>query len=151
MQVFIIKKIHLVFVPLVGRREAAAMRRVVIDMQNYLFADAIARTLKDYDSDFLTEMPEAPEKTAELCRVIQSNILMMEVTRQTPWKLEERMQICREVKRSVPDCKIILGVDEKSDKEIAAMVVEYKKMGLIDCFIYNTISASYLTALIDTL
>ena len=28
------------------------MRRVVIDMQNYLFADAIALALKNADSDF---------------------------------------------------------------------------------------------------
>ena len=151
MWILIIERVNLVFVPLAGGWEVVAMRRVVIDMQNYLFADAIARTLEDYDSDFLTEMSETPEKTAELCRVIQSNILMMEVTRQTPWKLEERMRICCEVKHSVPGCKIILGVDEKADKEIAAMVVEYKKMGLIDWFIYNTISASYLTALIDAL
>lgn len=47
------------------------MRKVVIDMQNYLFSDAIAKVLQSYDSDFFIEMSEAPDKTAELCRVIQ--------------------------------------------------------------------------------
>ena len=28
------------------------MRRVVVDMQNALFADAIATALRDFDSDF---------------------------------------------------------------------------------------------------
>ena len=28
------------------------MRRVVVDMQNYLFADAVAQALKNADSDF---------------------------------------------------------------------------------------------------
>ena len=48
------------------------MRKVVIDMQNYLFSDAIAKVLKSYDSDFFIEMSDTPDKTAELCRVIQS-------------------------------------------------------------------------------
>ena len=60
------------------------MRRVVIDMQNHLFSDAIARVLKAYDSDFFTEMSESPDKTAELCRVVQPHILMMEITVHTP-------------------------------------------------------------------
>ena len=47
------------------------MRKVVIDMQNYLFSDAIAKVLKSYDSDFFIEMSDTPDKTAELCRVIQ--------------------------------------------------------------------------------
>ena len=127
------------------------MRRVVIDMQNFLLADAISKLLRDYDSDFLTEMSERPEKTAELCRLVQANILIMETGRYSPWSIEERLSICKEVNRAVPGCKIVLGVDEKADKEVAAMVVKYKKMGLIDNFIYNTISASYLTAMLDAL
>lgn len=42
------------------------MRKVVIDMQNYLFSDAIAKVLKSYDSDFFIEMSDTPDKTAEL-------------------------------------------------------------------------------------
>ena len=57
------------------------MRKVVIDMQNYLFSDAIAKVLKSYDSDFFIEMSDTPDKTAELCRVIQPHILMMEIKR----------------------------------------------------------------------
>ena len=34
-----------------GREQS--VRKVVIDMQNYLFSDAIAKVLKSYDSDFL--------------------------------------------------------------------------------------------------
>ena len=40
------------------------MRRVVVDMQNYLFADAVAQALKNADSDFDVHSSEAPEKTA---------------------------------------------------------------------------------------
>lgn len=68
------------------------MRKVVIDMQNYLFSDAIAKVLKSYDSDFFIEMSDTPDKTAELCRVIQPHILMMEITGQALWSLKERLQ-----------------------------------------------------------
>ena len=42
-------------------------------------------------------------------------------------------------------------VDEKANAETAKKVVECKKTGLIDCFIYNTISSSYMTAVLDSL
>lgn len=127
------------------------MRRVVLDMQNYLFADAIAKTLRDYDFDFLTEMSQSPEKTEELCRLVQANILIMEVRECELWRLEDRMKTCQSVKKAVPNCKIVMCVDEKRYKEVAASVVKYKKIGLIDNFIFTTISASYLSALLDAL
>ena len=97
------------------------MRKVVIDMQNYLFSDAIAKVLKSYDSG------------------------------QALWSLKERLAICREVRRYAPNCKFIFTVDEKANAETAKKVVECKKTGLIDCFIYNTISSSYMTAVLDSL
>ena len=56
------------------------MRRVVIDMQNILFADAIAEALRRFDSDFEPVMSESPGKTLALCNAILANILIMEVT-----------------------------------------------------------------------
>ena len=43
------------------------MRRVVVDMQSVLFADAIAKALKDFDSDFDVLQSESPEKTTDVC------------------------------------------------------------------------------------
>lgn len=75
----------------------------------------------------------------------------MEVTGYTPWKLEERLKIRDEVRRMNPQCKIVLVVDENAEKKVAGAVKQAKKDGLIDQFIYGSISATYLTALIDTL
>ena len=50
------------------------MRRIVVDMQNYLFADAVALALKNSDSDFDVHMSEKPEDTAELCSLCVSSI-----------------------------------------------------------------------------
>ena len=127
------------------------MRRIVVDMQNFLFADAIARTLRSADSDFDVRKAESPDKTAELCSLCEPYALLMEVTGYTPWKLEERLKIRDEVKQRMPYCKIVLIVDENAEKKLAQRVLQVKKDGLIDNFIYSSISASYLAAVIDTL
>ena len=127
------------------------MRRVVIDMQNALFADAIATVLRDFDSDFEVYQSESPVKTSDMCSFTEANILIMEVTACSSWKLEERMKIRNEVKAQNPGCKIVLVVDENSEKKLADKVRLAKKDGLIDNFIYGSISATYLSAVIDTL
>lgn len=127
------------------------MRRIVVDMQNFLFADAIARILRSTDSDFDVRRSESPDKTAELCSLCQPYALLMEVTGYTPWRLEERLRIRDEVKQKSPHCKIVLIVDEKAEKILAQRVLQAKKDGLIDNFIYGSVSAAYLSAVIDTL
>ena len=127
------------------------MRRIVVDMQNFLFADAIAQTLRSTDSDFDVRRSESPDKMAELCGLCQPYALLMEVTGYTPWRLEERLRIRDEVKQKSPHCKIVLIVDEKAEKILAQRVLQAKKDGLIDNFIYGSVSAAYLSAVIDTL
>lgn len=127
------------------------MRRVVVDMQNTLFADAIATALKKFDSDFDVCCSESPEKTLEMCDFTMAQILIMEVTNYTPWKFEERMKIRDTVKQRDPVCKIVLIVDENTEQKLADKVRQAKKDGLIDNFIYGSVSATYLSAVIDTL
>ena len=127
------------------------MRRVVIDMQNYLFADAIALALKNADSDFYVCRSENPENTVDLCCLSVPYALLMEVTGYSPWRLEERMIIRNEVKHLTPHCKIVLIVDENAERPRARRVLQAKKNGLIDNFIFGSVSAEYLTAVVDTL
>ena len=96
-------------------------------------------------------MSERPDKTLLLCEVLLANVLIMEVTAYTPWKLEERMKIRDELRKRNPDCKIVLVVDENTEKKLADRVRQAKKDGLVDNFIYGSISSSYLSAVIDAL
>ena len=127
------------------------MRRVIIDMQNYLFADAIALALRDSDSDFDVYRAEAPEDAAELCALSQPYALLAEVVASPPRTLEDRLKLREEVRRQAPGCRIVLAVDENADSRTARKVRQAKKDGLIDQFIYGSISAGYLAALMDTL
>ena len=86
-----------------------------------------------------------------MCVFTEANILIMEVTAYTPWRLEERMKIRDEVKAQLPNCKIVLVVDENTEKKRADKVRQAKKDGLIDNFIYGSVSSTYLSAVIDAL
>ena len=93
----------------------------------------------------------SPEEIVQYCRITTPYALLMEVTGYPPYLLTERLKTRREVKRDAPGCKIVLVVDENSESELAEQVRQAKKDGLIDQFIYGSISAGYLVALIDTL
>ena len=108
------------------------MRRVVVDMQNALFADAISAALKNFDSDFCVYQSEKPEKTTTLCSYIQAEVLIMEVTSYMPWKLEERMKIRDVLKTENPDCKVVLMVDENTERQLADRVRHTKKDGPLE-------------------
>ena len=127
------------------------MRRIVINMQNALFCNAISETLRRAENDLDTYTVDSPDKVVDDCKWIAPYALLMEVTGYTPWKLDERMRIRDAVKTQHPDCKIVFIVDENAEKEVAKQVKQAKKDGLIDQFIYGSISATYLADIVDSL
>jgi AmiR/NasT family two-component response regulator len=126
------------------------MQRVIVNMQNFVFSEAIEQALLS-EGDFSVTVVEKPHAVPEACRLLAADALLMEVTACTPWKMTERMKIREKVKSTQPGCKIVLLVDEKAEKKIAEQVKQAKRDGLIDQFIYGSTSASFLAALMDTL
>ena len=115
-----------------------------------IFADAVAGALRgDKGSDFKIECVSTPEDILQYSKI--ASIILMEVNGYPPYVLEERLKIRDAIKEVNPDCKIVLVVDENSEKKVAEEVRRAKKAGRIDQFIYGSISASYLVALMDTL
>ena len=127
------------------------MRRILINMQNTLFCNAISETLRRSGNELDPYPVYLPDTVVEECRWIAPYALLMEVTGYTPWKLCERMKIRDAVKARNPECKIVLVVDENAEKEVAKQVKQAKKDGLIDQFIYGSISATYLADIVDSL
>ena len=125
------------------------MPRIVINTQNFMFADMIKRTLES--DDFSVTVAEKPEKLIQEFNRTAANIVLMEVTGYTPWKIEERMKLRHQIKRIDPECKIAVLVDEKAAPAVAQKVRRAKIDGLIDQFIYTSISASYLLGVMETL
>ena len=127
------------------------MRRILINMQNTLFCNAIADTLRRSGNELDTYSVDSPDRVIEESRWIAPYAILLEVTGYTPWKLEERMKIRDAVKEKNPECKIVLVVDENAEKDVAKRVKQAKKDGIIDQFIYGSISASYLADIMDSL
>ena len=120
------------------------MQKIVVDMQNYLFADSVAAALKNSDYDIDVVRAESPMNTVELCRLYKPFVLIMEVTGYTPWLLCERLKLRDKVKTVCPECKIALIVDSNSEKQAARDIRDAKKNGLIDQFFYGSMTAEYL-------
>ena len=120
------------------------MKKIVVDLQNYLFADSIAVAFRKSNYDIDVVRAETPQDTVELCRVYKPFVLVMEVTAYTPWLLSERMKLRDEVKATCPDCKIALIVDSNTEKQAAKDIRDAKKNGIIDQFFYGSMSAEYL-------
>ena len=126
------------------------LRWVIVNMKDYIFADAVAGALRgDKESDFKIERVSTPEDILQYSKI--ASIILMEVNGYPPYVLEERLKIRDAIKEVNPDCKIVLVVDENSEKKVAEEVRRAKKAGRIDQFIYGSISTSYLVALLDTL
>ena len=71
------------------------MPRIVISTQNFMFADMIKRTLEG--DDFSVTVVEKPEKLMQEFNRTAANIVLMEVTGYTPWKIEERMKLRNQI------------------------------------------------------
>ena len=120
------------------------MQKIVVDMQNYLFADSVAAAFKNSDYDIDVVRAESPMNTVELCRLYKPFVLIMEMTGYTPWLLCERLKLRDKVKTVCPECKIALIVDSNSEKQAARDIRDAKKNGLIDQFFYGSMTAEYL-------
>ena len=127
------------------------MRRIVINMQNTLFCNAISESLRRSGNELNPYSVESPDKIVEECKWLTPYALLLEVTGYTPWNLCERMKIVDLIKIQLPECKIVFIVDENAEKEIAKQVKQAKKDGFIDQFIYGSISAAYLADIVDSL
>ena len=49
----------------------------------------------------------------------------------------------RQDKKDTPNCRIILFVDDESDSELTEKVRQAKREGLIDAFLFGSVSENY--------
>ena len=128
------------------------MRDVVVSMQNTLLSEAVARSLAE-TGEFRVEqvLPGRVGDTFSLCRAVQADILLMEVSRLPAYTLENRLKLIECVRRALPNCKFVLLCDENSDAELAQQVKCARQDRLIDAFLYASVTPAYLTAALDAL
>ena len=127
------------------------MRKVVLDLQSGLYAKAVRRILVQDLDGYQVDISKNPTETVERCRILQPDVLLMEVTGYTPWMLSERLSIRNEVKRHVPSVKIVFLIDDKAEVALVEEIKKAKQENLIDACLFTSVSESYLVAVMDSL
>ena len=123
----------------------------MLDLQSGLYAKAVRRILVQDLDEYQVDISKNPTETVERCRILQPDVLLMEVTGYTPWMLSERLSIREEVKRHVPSVKIVFLIDDKAEGTLVEEIKKAKQDKLIDAFLFTSVSESYLVAVMDSL
>ena len=112
------------------------MKRIFVSIHNSLLSAAIIRSLKGQGEFSIVGTVE------------DADIVLMEACYGSGASLDE----CLKKGKSLgPGCAVVLLCDENSAPELARQVVLAKKDGLIDDFIYSSVSESYLTAMLESI
>ena len=126
------------------------MKKIVLDIQSDIHAHTMERMLMQKLDDCQVVISESPDATAEWCKTHQPDVLLMEVKAYSPWMFNERMAIRYKVKRNTENCRVILFVDDDTDGELTEKVRQAKREGLIDAFLFGSVSENYFASVIDS-
>ena len=126
------------------------MKKIVLDIQSNIHAHTMERMLMQEPDDCRVVISESPDSTAEWCKTHRPDVLLMEVKMFSPWMFSERMAICDKVKRSTENCRIVLFVDDESNKNLPEEVQQAKREGLIDALLFDSVSENYFASVIDS-
>ena len=124
--------------------------KIVLDIQSDIHAHTMERMLMQKLDDCQVVISESPDATAEWCKTHRPDVLLMEVKAYSPWMFNERMAIRDKVKRNTENCRVILFVDDDTDGELTEKVRQAKREGLIDAFLFGSVSENYFASVIDS-
>ena len=122
------------------------MKKIVLDIQSNIHAHTMERMLMQELDDCQVVISESPDSTAEWCKTHRPDVLLMEVKMFSPWMFSERMAIRDKVKRSTENCRVVLFVDDESNKNLTEEVRQAKREGLIDAFLFDSVSENYFAS-----
>lgn len=124
------------------------MKRVILDMCNGLMEMSIMNTLTNSGNFEVYSIRRNREKngTQEI-----ADIALLEVAYNSGFTIEENLSKVSALHNIMPECKVLLICDENSVTELTRKVAQSKKDGLIDEFIYSTVSESYLLAIMEAM
>ena len=127
------------------------MKTIFLSICNRLMATAITHCINH--SGCFQVHPIAPNcpGIAKKCAAASADILLMETACSPGATLDECLNEVRALRSLRPQCRTILLCDENSSPEIARKVAMAKKDGMIDEFVYSSVSESYLTALLHAI
>lgn len=124
------------------------MKTIVLSICNSLMSMSITRSLDHAGGFLIRSLCPGGREVAEECTAASADILLMEAAYDIGATLDDCLKEARLLRSLRPECKMILLCDENSVPEVARRVALAKKDGLIDDFVYSSVSESYLTAML---
>ena len=129
------------------------MKKIVVSIGNGLLAEAITQMLSDSGEFQPFRFPVGTKKNDIVgqCEMLSAETLIAEVSYAGGTTIDTRIAEVKELRKKLPNCKIVLLCDENSAPDIAHEVMIAKKDGLIDAFFYSSVTAKYLIAALSAL
>lgn len=119
------------------------MKTVMTEICNSLMAESIRHILEESGEFRVLSIKEGEDSLVD--------IVLLEVACNPGFTMDERMAVVKSIRSWNPNARILLLCDENSAPELARKVAMTKKDGLIDDFIYSSVSESYLTAMLESI
>lgn len=129
------------------------MKKIVVSIGNGLLAEAITQMLTDSGEFQPFRLPVGTKKNdiVDQCEMLSAETLIAEVSYANGTTIGARIAEVKELRKRLPNCKIVLLCDENSAPDIAREVMNAKKDGLIDTFFYSSVTTKYLLAALYSL
>ena len=129
------------------------MKKIVVSIGNGLLAEAITQMLTDSGEFQPFRLPVGTKKNdiVDQCVMLSAEMLIAEVSYANGATIDARIAEVKELRKKLPNCKIVLLCDENSAPDIAREVMNTKKDGLIDTFFYSSVTTKYLLAALSSL
>ena len=129
------------------------MKKIAISMCSRVFAESIFLMLRQTGSFYPVKVtPSSADIMAAECRTAGVEIVLMEVSSALPYAgLNVRLKAAEIIRKQIPGCKIVLLCDEVSNPELAREIMMAKQTGEIDLFFYASVTAEYISAMLEAL
>lgn len=129
------------------------MKRIAVNIRNRVFSESIMMILQQTGEFRPVRIPDqGPEPILIECLASKPDILLMDVTpKPRDNSIEMRLQVIRQLRCELPDCKAALLCDEIAFPETARDVMRAKQDGKVDAFFYASVTAEYLMAALEAI
>ena len=124
------------------------MKKIVLNICNSLMALSITHSLTKTGGFQIASIRPDCKEIARECADASADVLLMEAAFNIGATLDDCLKEAKRLRSLRPECRTILLCDENSAPEVARRIALAKKDGLIDDFVYSSVSESYLTAML---
>ena len=124
------------------------MKKIVLSICNSLMELSIAHSLTQTGGFQIVSIHPGCGEIARECADASADVLLMEAAFHIGSTMDDCLKEAKQLRRLRPECKTILLCEENSAPEVARRIALAKKDGLIDDFVYSSVSESYLTAML---